>query len=1187
MDSEEDDCGDLYAGLDDQVNAGITAIGESHSAKEFDSTSEECCADERAGEAGERQMGCHAGRDLDLEADDSESEDELHIVLNEEDGSNLPTAERCNGGMGVAWCEEEEDEDEDLVIVTGSEHHQNNSRKHGERLSNVDELKQRSAERVGVPKVVCNGWCVGSHMGGFHNKLLTSLSERGEWDQLMPSSSGVSTSCNSCISPAAQTGCHFSLPRKRSIFDINIEAFEQKPWRQQCVDITDYFNFDLNEESWKTYCQNLDQIRQQAKMSTQFSVDESSRLSQVLKLEQRPSTVNDASDSVQFVNGETVPYAMDNLDKGLTRLEMSKGRAIQVEHGIGERIPSMDTRRPRHRDSVVIQVTMEESIEDGLAEESRNSEKQDRVYLEPKPIYDNGNTNGMLCLNLDGLVGPAILSSPKTPETNSKATTEAVVTKLRHKIDDTEDPSSANGSKHKAASHSAIQANNNSGSSDSDSHYKASKDLDCSKKMHSFVKKFPMNAVTRSRESSKSSCYYSNGSRSNIIKSKEKDWKCNSDCLNLSPNYYRDHIGSRHDCMVASASCEEASVLSYRTSQNGIDTFGVGSRTREGKHDSDLDVGGYSSFDYERRKSRNYKSRIYAEKHLSVKSSTRASQRKGNHDTNHKRHLVAGDCSRPKSVASEENETAFEDHFHRWYHDEREIVSDACEDSNESILKYNTIFLEKDPFLWHQKRKVVQDHFRIKDGRDVNTIQHRYREQNLHVVQRRPVANFIREGGSLYHKSDGHVPLPATEIRNSKRRYNDTSSCSEMDISNWYIEHDAIPHQRDLHGAISPREYVDQKQSLVVRDRHSRNKGYGNHFPNGYYHGHSSYKNDIKLFSNEYRMDERGLYSDENVEFEFSPLTTRQLCSNDEIWLEHREQVGLSTNEGSFKCAKNSRNEKSHVNQYATSYSDDDVLVNDRKKIFAEESAAPMSKEYNRFVLDNFDKRRHELGTLEHQEAVNLHLNGLKRKHLRQGNLDTSKTGRQSNTQHQGDKKARSSRPRKRACRQGVASCISKLKRSHQHAVSLDAVRDFDRDNPDDHTMKKCQDKKSIPQNHEDDEIEEGQLIEEPDDQVVGSSTKDQIPMAVKPILSVHLEEKNKQSKESTTDSDTSGGYYNKRILETLAKMKKRLERFKEPIAPKRVERSLKLQHDVAAVTDEVKQQRPARKRRWGQSGPL
>ncbi|RWW32623.1 hypothetical protein GW17_00002681 [Ensete ventricosum] len=274
MDSEEDDFGDLYADLDDQVNAGITAVGESHSAKEFDSTSEECCADERAGEAGETQMGCYAGRDLDLEADGTESEDELHIVLNEEDGSNLPTSERCSGG----WYEEEEDEDEDLVIVTGSEHHQNNSRKHGERLSNVDELKQRSAKRVGVPKVVCNGW-----------------------------------------------------------------------------------------------------------------------------------VFNDASDSVQFVNGERVPYAMDNLDKGLTRLEM---------------------------------VTVEEPIEDGLAEESRNSEKQDRVYLEP--IYDNGHANGFaisICTTRYGrytpvhqVTGTRIVCYPAVPpKIDHRQSISAVGGRLREK----------------------------------------------------------------------------------------------------------------------------------------------------------------------------------------------------------------------------------------------------------------------------------------------------------------------------------------------------------------------------------------------------------------------------------------------------------------------------------------------------------------------------------------------------------------------------------------------------------------------------------------------------------------------------------------------------------------------------------------------------------------------------------
>jgi hypothetical protein len=38
-----------------------------------------------------------------------------------------------------------------------------------------------------------------------------------------------------------------------TIFDIDIEAFQQKPWRQQGVDLTDYFNFSLDEEGWRKY----------------------------------------------------------------------------------------------------------------------------------------------------------------------------------------------------------------------------------------------------------------------------------------------------------------------------------------------------------------------------------------------------------------------------------------------------------------------------------------------------------------------------------------------------------------------------------------------------------------------------------------------------------------------------------------------------------------------------------------------------------------------------------------------------------------------------------------------------------------------------------------------------------------------------------------------------------------------
>ena len=43
----------------------------------------------------------------------------------------------------------------------------------------------------------------------------------------------------------------------RTIIDVNIDAFEWKPWRHPGADITDFFNFGLDEDSWKCYCSCL------------------------------------------------------------------------------------------------------------------------------------------------------------------------------------------------------------------------------------------------------------------------------------------------------------------------------------------------------------------------------------------------------------------------------------------------------------------------------------------------------------------------------------------------------------------------------------------------------------------------------------------------------------------------------------------------------------------------------------------------------------------------------------------------------------------------------------------------------------------------------------------------------------------------------------------------------------------
>lgn len=43
----------------------------------------------------------------------------------------------------------------------------------------------------------------------------------------------------------------------RTVFDIDLETLEEKSWQRPGADITDYFNFGFNENSWKQYCQQL------------------------------------------------------------------------------------------------------------------------------------------------------------------------------------------------------------------------------------------------------------------------------------------------------------------------------------------------------------------------------------------------------------------------------------------------------------------------------------------------------------------------------------------------------------------------------------------------------------------------------------------------------------------------------------------------------------------------------------------------------------------------------------------------------------------------------------------------------------------------------------------------------------------------------------------------------------------
>uniref|UniRef100_A0A0E0KCU7 Pre-mRNA polyadenylation factor Fip1 domain-containing protein n=1 Tax=Oryza punctata TaxID=4537 RepID=A0A0E0KCU7_ORYPU len=287
----EDDVEDLYADLDDQVAAALAAAGESGGSNP--------ATDGEAEAPGAHHTEADANEAVDLGdgtagyiSSDEESEDDLHIVLNE-DGAALPPppAGRCEDR-----CAEGSEEGE----VSGS--------------------------------------CVkGLSTDGGRGKL-GELHRKGLFEKTTAPITGQGDRGHQ---HAFQKEFNFFLPKNRTVFDVDIEAFQEKPWRQHGVDLTDYFNFGLDEEGWRKYCFDMEHFRH----GTRTLANESSGLQQEFHYNLGLSKAVPKSEI----------YSV--LKEG-NRLAKPKGRAIHVEGGMHERLPSADMWPPRQRDSDVIQVNM-------------------------------------------------------------------------------------------------------------------------------------------------------------------------------------------------------------------------------------------------------------------------------------------------------------------------------------------------------------------------------------------------------------------------------------------------------------------------------------------------------------------------------------------------------------------------------------------------------------------------------------------------------------------------------------------------------------------------------------------------------------------------------------------------------------------------------------------------------------
>ncbi|KAK4725788.1 hypothetical protein R3W88_030705 [Solanum pinnatisectum] len=317
---DDDDFGDLYADVEVQASSAINALQSSTKVQT------------EVYEVDYSAAGGNCNRENAVRGEEeceSESGDDLNILLNDDEGDD----DFLNAGC-----------DEDDIEGNGnfSANDKGNGLGQNSNGSGSGDGEKNSYKNTRPPQAAYS-----SHLKANGSSCAPSYSTafvKGKWED-----NSYTQRVGSGF--AAQNGQSFSLPRSRNILDVNIDMFEKKPWRYPGADLTDYFNFGFDEAGWKQYCNCLDEHRDQAKKKVKDS------------------------------------------DYKTSKISKPKGREIEVEESMIERQPSTDVGRPQYRDSgVVIQIALQQSMEDPIS-----STKEQREASENGDV--GGDRKEFLCFS--------------------------------------------------------------------------------------------------------------------------------------------------------------------------------------------------------------------------------------------------------------------------------------------------------------------------------------------------------------------------------------------------------------------------------------------------------------------------------------------------------------------------------------------------------------------------------------------------------------------------------------------------------------------------------------------------------------------------------------------------------------------------------------------------------------------
>lgn len=1031
--ANDDDVDDLYADLDDQVAAALAAAGESGGSNAKDSdpaTDAEADANE-AVDLGD-ELACYSSSDED-------SEDDLHIVLNEDGcAPPPPSTGRCEG-----WADESEEGE-----VRGS-------------------LEKGLSINDGGPR----------KLGGFHPQGLldkTTVPITGQGDL--------------GYQHAFQKDYYFFLPRNRTVFDINIEAFQQKPWRQHGVDLTDYFNFDLDEEGWRKYCFGMKQFADGARS---------------------PAEKLPGMDQESYHNLESIKLMPKSATycgfEGSNDLSKPKGRAIHVEGGVFERLPSADLWRPRQRDSdVVIQVNM-------MLSPSNHSTSDDNSTVNDK------------CMTTKRIVDPGVKCLKDTSLVVDRVVDKEVL---------------------------------NGGSSECTRNKLDVRDSDCTRDHSS--------SSDMLSEESTEDCYFKRAGRHSNSKAlcsgtKLKDVHAKSDfCRHSRKSDLESSTDDSHSYTPSPADDRYHKTIKVaRTDEADFRSSGVFMNCQ---NDSRLLESGHKGKEQKRKGSARVRDDVFEKEEKIVDSyPTRyaRSYEKRSRSTflSNDRHNAVHDQVYEKCDYSPIERSAFRNdmqHLSNISSHRRRSSWHEFSDDEDVVPSFSSVK------GWHQRH---DNRYRYKSMRKAeisDDIDGRmYRQSYYHETRR--VRNDHSEDNDFFHNDYRFDELRGPAVRG---KYRNRRSAERNDEHLRHPYHLGLSPQANDYAKNFERDWTPpgltslRSRNRCIDNNRIQSTKMMQYHHDGYYqnneHRNSSFHVD--------GIQQPALYTAASADTGYCVLPVKRKLHADLGPMNRKDLVGLAFPKG-------------------RRFTHDQSVICDRKLYAMEVHSS--TKEIGRADIYSFrdmrnsntisnihDERRHELVVFQPKDADSIHLNDRKRKFKRHGNEVRREVGRANEECLPAEKDLHSSKHK------DVHVKMQKLNGSYHDSVYQD--------------LEKTRYQKSQNGNEED-EIEEGELIEEDhQDSFPKSKLNHPRKATLKSVIEAssagQLEMINAMSKD-VCDKEVSWECDNKHILEVMEKMQKRRERFKEPVVTQNDEDGKNELLAVACSANDIKNLRPARKRRWGGSG--